>query len=375
MKTNAGRRPPRMLVLCLLPAFFTPLFSQTLSGRFTYHLDNKKTDILLHELFDMDMQAQAVKTFFGNTYDQELVDLVFAIDERKTAGEPLFRLLKHGKSRGHLFGERSVYVMAFIATDNTDKGSIMHKAAEKGCPKAENADSCISVHLAPLDQQIESGEFAVFSIIKDVVSMLKGIPLANMSEPEASKIIDDTAKVVLLGENDSTRLYYACLKLPLKNNTVNRLRLGRMEDKWVYQTTFGNYSASWVTSSMGFLASRPKDSHSGSADSTDVRDPAFTPCLFAHVYLSRPLNPHPRYNSASREFFPRISFSVVLGTNLSGSFGDDLFVGGCIGHAISRLGILAGINYKNINYYKRSNKTLARVRREPQYSFGLSFLF
>jgi hypothetical protein len=379
-----------IILITLLFLNLSPrLLSQTLAGKYSTRLDASTTKELLNYLSSEDKFKFVKKIFFMDTYDDELADIIFFIDERKpnnitkesSGNKPRIEIIKNNKRYDNLFGERFIYVTAFIATTGEpDTNSILYNPAENNrkhrCHYSEiqSSKDSLNIHMSALDQRPNSGEFALFSIIQTVSSAISEKPLANMVVRDSIATINLKSKVIKLGSNESTNLYFIFEKLPLKNNTINRIRLGEMGDKWLYQATFGNYSDAWLTSSVGILGSYPKKKHVQS-DSTSGRDFDVTPFLFVHLYLfDRPKIPHPRYNNSYGEFNQKLTISLVVGTNLSDKLMKNIFTGFCIGHALSKVGVLFGCNFKDIDYYDKDRKVI-NTKREVHYSMGLSYIF
>jgi hypothetical protein len=95
--------------------------------------------------------------------------------------------------------------------------------------------------------------------------------------------------------------------------------------------------------------------------------------IFAHYYLKRPQLPAPRYpNCHTKEFLKKISISFVAGTRLSKSLFDDLFFGVSVGHFLSSVGLVIGVNYRTTIIEKDDGKETKRM--PPCFSFGIIFV-
>jgi hypothetical protein len=405
-----------LTILFLVPCI-TSLHAQTFAGRYSTILDSGRVNSLLTSLSKPDSVNHSLKMLFGDTFDTRLPDLVFFIDERDTNREPIIQLIQNNSKKKYLNGEPFVYVTAFIATPNhlrknsilcrsineiekktdtiikgvsfiEDSSSVQIEAKNQGLiisikpfqidsnkkPESVQSDSCkelIDVHMSTLTRSVGTGEFALLSIIQGVSSSwLKDISVDG-SKPDTNLSILHHEKPIKLGGNYTTDLYLVFDKLPLRKNTIHRVRLGEIGEKWVYQANIANYSSAIVTSSIGFLYSdpiktlQPTDSIKSHPDASLF--------LFAHVYVLRPYIPPPESNCFIKKIQKRISLSLVFGTNLTGTTGDDIFMGGCIGHVFSKISFIGGFNYKKISYLNGARNDL--TKREWHSSYGLSFVF
>ena len=155
-------------------------------------------------------------------------------------------------------------------------------------------------------------------------------------------------------------------KLPLHENTINRVHVqtDKSDTATVYLSTFGNYSPSWITSSVGFLTSFPCCCREKEKSTVY---PVVDPFLFGHLYLKRPQQPKPRLNDACREWRRQLSISFAVGTRLSDKLFEDLFVGGSVGHMLGKLGLVAGVNFRMV-------EDEDTAKRRCHLSFGLTYI-
>ncbi|MGB8952240.1 MAG: hypothetical protein WCC06_06200 [Candidatus Aminicenantales bacterium] len=131
-------------------------------------------------------------------------------------------------------------------------------------------------------------------------------------------------------------------KIALSENTINRISLFGIKPLWIL-ATFGNYSGSWLTSSIGVMGTF---NHQEREEDSARRRFSLAPCLFGHFYLKRPRCPAPRYNHTGlTTFINQISISLVAGTQVSNPFFEDVFIGAGIGHFSGSLGIVVGANF------------------------------
>jgi len=335
-------------------------------------------------------------------------------------------LLKKGKHIEKLFGEKFVYAMVFIAENVDDPNSVakpildketletevdkllasdsknysrelskdINRSSEKDAivkdRKSSHKDDAtsyketsneitanikqrepISVSNSSLDSTPGSGEFIFYSVIRSVADIFTGSQLEKPDKPEkAADIINVPLKMYEVGTAGNIRLFFGFRKIPLSENTINRITITEEIEntKNLYLATFGNYSNSLITSSIGLIGTmrRNLDKEKDSPLPVDV-------FIFANIYLKRPQLPAPRYQSHFfRSYLNKLSLSLVAGTKLSNtSLFDDLFFGISLGHIVSNLGFAIGVNLKATTIPVGES---TRIERKPHFSCGFIFI-
>jgi len=307
------------------------IYSQTISGHYDKKLDGTKLDSLF-SLLEKGSFKDIPRYFFDRTYDDELPDLIMFINETPSPKTPdvKIELLKGDKKRKELFGERYLYVMAFWAKQDADTSRFF------------NSDSTTFI-LTALDQKMSSGEFAVFTVLRFIAAAFTKQALESGSKTEFYEQIQRKVKIIEIGSLADSKLYYIFCRLPLHENTINRVHVGENDKSNVCLTTFGNYSPSWITTSIGFLMSLPSSDREKEKKAVY---PIVEPFLFGHLYLKRPQLPRPRLNDGCKEWKRQISISSVIGTQISDKLMEDIFVGASLGHVLDKLSFVIGINFR-----------------------------
>ena len=330
-----------------------------LKGAIKLKFESKEIDTLLNFLSRGNL-AEVPRYLFKDTYDDELPDLVIFVDgRRKTVprGSPVrIDLVKDDKTREELFGERFIYVLAFVAEDH----STTYPLANSGTNPV--------VRMASLDRRVESGEFAFFTAVKMIAAAFLGQTVESKIRAKCPPDTQVNLVLELYGEaTDSTsRLYHGRAKLPLAENTINRIRVENIDSRVQPLVTFGNYSGSWVTSSISLIGTFL---HSQTAAEENVDGASVEPFIFGHLYIKRPQRPKPRLNRSGKEFWRQTSFSLATGTRLSEDIFDDVFVGLSAGHLISTLGIVAGYNFRTSRWSDVERKTI-----KGHFAVGITFI-
>ena len=346
------------LVLCLTLIVSPAVFPQTIDGYFKTKLNSKEVQLLLDTLrSEKNLKFEHIQETFFNlaggddvVYDPNLKNLVFFIDEASSSSKDKhkinIKLIKRKKEKKQLFGEHHVYVMVFVAK-NSLKPIIL---------SAKNSS---------LEWRPPSGDFFLVSIVKTVFTALKEISLAEQAEEKEKEgeLID--LEMNKLGNYKDTCLFFGIKKIPLNVNSINRITIIGFDD-FCPQATFGNYSKSWITSSIGLMWIRFKSK----TDNEEEIQHLFDPYAYANIYIKRPKLPIPQY---SRRGFPfniwrRISISLTVGTNIGNvALIDNVFVGGSIGNLLfNNVGIVVGYNYRKVN---------GEEKRKRSFALGLTFIF
>lgn len=445
------------LILCCLFLINSTAIPQTIKGSYSFNRRPDQVEELLKKLSE-DKLEEVPKCFFGENvvYDAELADLLVFIDKRErctnidlesSASEfaclkkdnfTRFAVIKDGKKREELFGERFIYVMVFVAEnyceqntvgkftiDNETTEKVVEKSIGNTSGKTEEkviemllgdasgktgeiiiektvGDTCgktdevpktikyrepLSVFQSSLDSRPGSGEFILYSVIRSIANIFSGEAIEKAEKSErAADIKNIPLRMYLVGSDNksNTNLYFGILiKTPIYENTINRFTVQEEyvnnEDphqniKKMHLATFGNYSSSYVTSSIGlmgtFLKSELIKSETGVIKSSRTPLDAF---IFAHIYLKRPQIPPPRYQeNANKNCLKKISFSIAVGTKISTSLFDDLFFGVSVGHFYSTVGVVAGVNYRTTTLVGDDDKI--RKKRKLYFSLGLTLM-
>jgi len=377
-----------MLLFCILLFLSSIATSQTIKGFLQTEREQNDVKKLLN-ILDEGKLSTASQYFFGNIYDDELPNLVVFVDnsENYLASDSNVRiaLVKAAQIKDHLFGEPFIYVMVFVAEDTankigTEKPKKPYKRVQKKTSYKILTDSMRvfvdtaqqeifvpsetrSVVLCPLDRRMGSGEFALLSVVKMLSSAILGGTFAGWEEGVSPQDTSFSLEIDSVGYYDSTCLYFGRAKIPLEENTIDRIRIKGLGTK-MPQATFGNYSPSWVTSSIGIMETflDKKTSKQEGVHQTLVK-----PHIFGHLYLKRPQRPKPRLNNPCTEFLRKTSVSFVFGTRLStDDLFDDLFIGIGWGHWMSTFGFVSGVNFRT--------SEINRSKRKGHFAVGMTFM-
>lgn len=296
-------------------------------------------------------------------------------------------LVQKNKNKNQLFGERFIYVMVFVAESKSDEQSVLkpkyeympvekkitkEKIKEKMIKTGEDIKETIiksfplSVRHSSLAWRSGSGEFALFSVARGIAKAFVG------AAAESKEVEDRTLKETLslkmreVSYHNGTRLTFGMAKIPLTENSINRIHIDGLSDSNINPlATFGNYSKSWITSSICVM---------GSEEESQAHIDMF---LLGHYYVKRPRLPPPQLpytNGAStKNFFQKISISFVFGVKISDDIfeAEGVFMGVSLGHIFSNnLGIVIGKIYR-----RRNNDNNKTFRRRGEWAAGLTLIF
>lgn len=374
-------------------------FSQTIKGTYSFDRSgNLFADELYRRLKD-DARPQDVLLYFfhqSNLYDDKIPVLLVFIDKKERADNPLaaarISLLKGGKRHDSLHGEKYVHVMVFVAESISETKSVSDpvmvksnsetiKRTQKKCEAATEDHEWLTeskprdvvlVHQSSIDYRQGSGEFFITSLVKTVASIVSGKSMEKADEvKKAEDIPDKPVRLQKVCGSDSVNVFFGYVRIPVYENTINRITV--QEDYggdkiYRHLATFGNYSASRVTSSIGIMGTFMK-----SGEATNHRTPieAF---IFGHFYLKRPELPAPRYQgNPAKVKLRQLSFSLVGGTKLSSKdLFDDLYVGVCLGHLLSTTGIVLGVSFRAP---RDATGAIIDGKRKAHFCAGLTFIF
>jgi hypothetical protein len=165
-------------------------------------------------------------------------------------------------------------------------------------------------------------------------------------------------------------LFFGMQKLPLAENTINRIHVKPLKNKEAL-ATFGNYSESFLAASIGIGFSWRE---SGDSLNTRIVDNKAEgePFIFSHIYVVRPQLPGWFSNEDAiwyRKALSAIrvkSLSLAAGAKITTDhFLDDIFIAMGFGHLVGSGGLIAGVNFTTL---KRSG-TREFYKGEPLIGF------
>ena len=381
-----------LTVLGFILALAANLGSQTIKGTYSFTPDRDVKELL--DKLRSQRPEDAIRSLFGesNLYDKELADLLVFID--RVDGTPTrIALLKGGKRKKELWGEKYVYVMVFVAEKEGQEHSASKKVEEEETSQRVTDKSetekpfkrtyqsttvvkkraPLSVHQSSLDYRLSSGEFFLSAMVKLAVAAISKQSWEKSDEAKKGEDIPDKPlKLQKVGKHGDVNLFFDYVKIPIYENTINRITVQEdYGDDSVYRhvATFGNYSASRVTTSVGAVGTIVP------ATATVPSARPIEPFAFAHVYIKRPSLPVPHYqNQPLREYWDRVSLSLVLGTRLvfDSALFKDIFVGGGIGHFLGPIAFVAGVNFRTP---RDAAGNLTEQKRRGHFCAGLTFVF
>ncbi len=396
------------LLFCFIILLCPLALPQEISGSYT--VDRNETQVKhLLDLLNTGKMQEAIKCFYGEgvIYDKDLADLLVFVDKTKRSEKPIasdqclqkdtsvkFAILKSGKYRTDLFGEKFLYLMVFIAEKTTDPYSVGKNILKKELsrtvtttpPDSPNPTitdiatekstetSPLTIRQSSLDYKLGSGEFFLISMITAVLKSLGGASLDSSKKTEnLEEMKEEPLKMEYVGcTEDKTALYFGYMRLKLVENTINRFTVVETRsDKKTYHhlATFGNYCSSIFGSSMGFTGT-----FVGAKQREELSDKRFpiNAFLFGHFYIKRPRLPAPHYQDSPflGHLSKKYSLSFVLGTAIKQDPLDDLFVGFGVGHLYETLGLVVGWNYRTV---PKTSGDKTEKERKPHFCIGVSF--
>jgi len=393
-KPRQHRRPTFLIfmIMSFILVLAANLGSQTIKGTYSFTPDRDVKEVL--DKLRSERPEDAIKSLFGesNLYDRQLADLFVFID-RVDNTPTRIALLKGGKRRKELWGEKYVYVMVFVAEKEGQKHSASKKVEEEETSQRVTDKSetekpfkrtyqsttvvkkraPLSVHQSSLDYKPGSGEFFLSAMVRFAVAAISKQSLEKSDEAKKGEDIPDKPlKLQMVGKHGDTNLYFDYVKIPIYENTINRVTVQEdYGDDRVYRhvATFGNYSASRITTSVGAV---------GTLVPATATVPSARPIeafAFAHVYIKRPSLPAPHYqNQLLKGYWDRVSLSLVLGTRLAfdSALFKDIFVGGGMGHFLGPIAFVVGVNFRTP---RDAAGGLTEQKRRGHFCAGLTFLF
>jgi len=410
MRTNVYHWSFRLaLALCFFILVSSTATPQTIEGYWEYERNEEDVIKLLDMLKSEKNIVCVPKYFFGDVYDNTLPDLVVYIDKRQLdtnegkkisdkVKNPLHNiaLMKKSKKWGQLFGARFIYVMVFVAENKSDKKSVTiskksYVPQEKNITKIKGKNKIsveikknfketerLSVSCDSLDRGASSGEFAIFSIAKGIGQAFTKSLETNKELEEKNKKKPLPLKMREVGCFKETRLAFGVVKIDLAENTINRITIWGFS-KINPTATFGNYSQSWITSSICMMwTPYSKDK----AADLKINPNLFEMFLLAHVYIKKPRLPCPRFTGKSG-FFKKLSYSIVVGTRLESLDKlfelKDVFIGIGLGHIFGNVGIVIGANFKTFQEEKLNIAgevvMVDKKKRKGNLAIGFTLIF
>jgi hypothetical protein len=326
-------------------AFFLFIFSsqenciaQYLAG--FSDIPHRNIDNLLKTLKSGKMSA-VPEVFFGDLYDPNLVDLIIFLDEDEDTVK--IEMIQGNECKPYLFGARHFWVMAFWkfkgsaefdsilkSEPETTQVIIMSPLQDSLSGKADTLRSItmkdifpayvketikqdtlvvkkdsvkiyvetkkisktktsMEVRLERLNKRVGAGEKILSSLARTVSGAI-GVTLEAAAKQDTLPDLSiDFPLIRLTPENSGEVLYYGNIKLPLEENTINRVRVKRFGEKSVY-STFGNYSPSYLGASI-CAAFNFKDDVRASRKTMTMKNLEVEPFILAHIYLLRPKLP------------------------------------------------------------------------------------
>lgn len=437
MGTNAYNRLAKIaLALGLIFLVYSVATPQTIKGHFRIKLTIEEVEDLLNKLkYEMNLVPEK---FFGDVYDEQVPDIVFFIEKKKIAKqdknknspineyEPTkIMLLKGNKKLENLSGEPYIYVMVFVAGSEPDKQNVKEAKCksspperitiektykenivktekeskvikesmiktETGIKDAKKESLKLSVKHTFLEQRLASGEFVLFSIAKGIAKALGSFAPETKKPGEKPKKDQYDLEMVEIGRFQKTCLSFGQVRIPLPENTMNRITIHGFKEI-VSSATFGNYSKSRLTSSIGLLWTYLD---SKTAEDQKTYQLLVEPFLFANIYLKKPKLPPPRFPRHSDQRKPQstssqlskkqthkssgVSYSLILGTKIEKDVFDDIFIGASIGHFIPDIptgGIIIGVNFRSIPIQENDKVVGKKNKRHASFSIGFTFIF
>lgn len=370
-------------LLLLLGTIASPaasLRAQSISGAFSIQRAPDSIGVLLKQLREDESLKDIPKYFFGDVYNEVLPNLVVFVDKAAVQNSLLSpiraELILEGEKKKELYGESYLYCLLFVATDSEEdscfskvdtttyktterklKHSTVTKANTGGTTithdttlvQQEIKKPKIYIKLSPLDYSIGGGEFVLYRLVRGIAERF--LPISGEEQTEQGQIADTTILLELekMGHtpdgSDTTYLYYAYEKIPIGENTINRVGIRNVDKKSIYNT-FGNFSDSKIATSIGLLRTSVG---SEEAAKNSTHNKIIDPFVFGHWYLcKRPNKPAQHVNNWWKRCWSRISIGPVIGTKITNidDLFDDYFVGWGIGHLVGSAGIVVGRTFR-----------------------------
>lgn len=301
----------------------------------------------------------ALKTFFGTTYSQDLVDLVVYIPAG--ADQPIrSELLWKEKVRQGLPGQRYVWLVVF----------------------AEQSDA-LEAEITSLDYQ---GDTVLRSLLGAFAAAFGG---TGVEAAEPTSAAQDSVYTIALTPlhrpRDSERLYVGLTRMDISEDTMNRVSIRRASGRpfnqgQSYHHNFPNGERSPFSLSVGGGATFHARSQSLTPDSTDVRPNRYQ----ADVLLLLSWDLCRALNWASCTSYPPWRgrfYGLSVGSNLwNGGAFDSAVVGLTAGRLYHDAGLLMAANYSKERTISIEQTDEARVvrndsRRKWRLLLGLTYTF
>ena len=423
MKIDVQNKLFRLVfVLCFLSLTSSLVLPQTIKGNYKYERSATNVGKLLNKLKDEKLIKDVPKDFFDDVYDYTLPDLIFFIN---IADKPLIKkseeeeckklapeeeipytkivLVKNNDDKKRLFGEKYIYVMVFVAENESYKQSVKDTTGTYTLTEREitkfisekpryrtktkekyEKSTKLSVRHTYLKKMPGTGDFAFLSLAKGIASAFTGSVAEEKEDEEKEKAKPLPLEMFKVGCHCGERLLFGMVRVKLEDNSINRITILGFSE-FIPIATFGNYSGSGFTSSVAVLITHLQ---SKTVEREGTNEWQGDPFLLCHFYARKPRMPYLRSGGESGfdAMVNKISFSFVVGTKLSENFFkfNDVFLGGCIGHNFyNNLGILIGVNLRTPIYPKsppadsdiKGTEESKKNKRELQFAFGISYIF
>jgi hypothetical protein len=408
-KLGHKRRPGLIIpmVICGGFLFLSSARAQTIKGTYSFDRSPAHIDHLLELLRSGDTTSEVFKYFFGvnKIFDRQIVNLLVFIDKPQRKKGPsetypqigdiasYIALTKDGKKLNRLYGEKYVHVLVFVAEDTCEPNSVSTSIEEKDPAKTIKITKELSketqelstqvkkrdplfVHQSSIDYRGGSGEFIVSAMARTLAAVLGGKDIEKGEEAKKGEDIPDKPiKLYEIGKSGVTKVFFGYVKIPVYENTINRITVEEnYGDNKVFRhiATFGNYSSSVITTSIGIMGSFLEKVE----EDEDKRTPV-NAYLLGHIYIKRPRLPSAHYQKKFNRLLEKSSFSIVAGTRISTSLFDDLFIGVCAGHLLSTIGIVVGASFRTPKTVPApaTPSTPTGDKRTAGLCAGLTFIF
>jgi hypothetical protein len=367
----------------VFPGLPEQVSAQTIAGGFQVEKNQKLAEALHTYLGDNPIPySQIARRIFQKAYDPELADIFFFVDQ--TTSEPFgdVQLIHHGKNKKELFGQQCAYALILLKKNAPEKpilkdNSPFKTETKKVQFKTSQGDTTITlkqipkekkgptVKLSPLYEKKNASDHALLSIFESLAVTFAGVTAKSGDEEKPPTDSTFSLELDSIGtiDNNKTAFYFGIVKIPLKEGTINRIRISEDENPQNVSATFGNYSGASIIASIALLY-QPKRHDSltytdyVSNDSLKKREDIdeLFPFLLAHIFIKKPRIPNAHMTgSVISHLYSKMSFSITLGLKLSKDhIFDDKFLGVTFGHLVGSAGLVLGTNLRD---FQKIDKT------------------
>jgi hypothetical protein len=264
-----------------------------------------------------DWGTQALKLYYGDTYDGRLPDLVVFVDTvagRKDSCSGKFALYCKDNNTDRLFGERNVWVIVFstlrldtaiytIKKDSTEYLSVDETNKQVGIKKSysvkkDSETNAIEIRRESLQFGEQPSEKSFVGVLNLAATALVGTALGAQTSNESTQDTVQKPAMKKLGSPGGDSLFFGSAKFNIDINTTNRFVITpkRMLPFRHITYNFVNAEKSWIAAGLGF----------GYTNTYGLTDPGhINAYLFGHLFLSRPSLP-----------LDSRSYGITVGTNL-----------------------------------------------------------